>query len=140
MMDRAMEIMDLPMIIGEYHFGTVDHGLAQSLWQVEDQQQRGVAYRYYTENAYAHPALVGTGYFQWCDQEMSGRGDGENYNCGLVDVTDRPYAEQVAAMSETAKVLFDVHSGRNFRSPKGPATRVATEVCRIFGTNNDSII
>ena len=111
MMDRAMEIMDLPMIIGEYHFGTVDHGLAQSLWQVEDQQQRGVAYRYYTENAYAHPALVGTGYFQWCDQEMSGRGDGENYNCGLVDVTDRPYAEQVAAMSETAKVLFDVHSG-----------------------------
>ena len=73
MMDRAMEIMDLPMIIGEYHFGTVDHGLAQSLWQVEDQQQRGVAYRYYTENAYAHPALVGTGYFQWCDQPMTVR-------------------------------------------------------------------
>jgi len=111
MMDRAMEIMDLPMIIGEYHFGTVDHGLAQSLWQVENQQQRGVAYRYYTENAYAHPALVGTGYFQWCDQEMSGRGDGENYNCGLIDVTDRPYKEQVEAMMETAKVLYDVHSG-----------------------------
>ena len=106
-----MEIMDLPMIIGEYHFGTVDHGLAQSLWQVEDQQQRGVAYRYYTENAYAHPALVGTGYFQWCDQEMSGRFDGENYNCGLIDVTDLPYKEQVDAMIETAKVLFDVHSG-----------------------------
>jgi len=111
MMDRAMEIMDLPMIIGEYHFGTVDHGLAQSLWQVENQQQRGVAYRYYTENAYAHPALVGTGYFQWCDQEMSGRNDGENYNCGVIDVTDRPYKEQVEAMMETAKVLYDVHSG-----------------------------
>jgi len=111
MMDRAMRIMDLPMIIGEYHFGTVDHGLAQSLWQVEDQQQRGVAYRYYTENAYAHPALVGTGYFQWCDQDMTGRGDGENYNCGLIDVTDRPYKEQVEAMMETAKVLFDIHSG-----------------------------
>jgi len=110
-LDRAMKIMDLPMIIGEYHFGTVDHGLAQSLWQVENQQQRGVAYRYYTENAYAHPALVGTGYFQWCDQEMSGRGDGENYNCGLIDVTDRPYEEQVSAMIETAKVLYDVHSG-----------------------------
>ena len=112
MLDRALEIMDLPMIIGEYHFGTVDHGLAQSLWQVEDQQQRGVAYRYYTENAYAHPALVGTGYFQWCDQDMSGRGDGENYNCGLIDVTDRPYKEQVEAMMETAKVLYDVHSGK----------------------------
>lgn len=111
MLDRAMAIMDLPMIIGEYHFGTVDHGLAQSLWQVEDQQQRGVAYRYYTERAYSHPALVGTGYFQWCDQDMSGRGDGENYNCGLIDVTDRPYKEQVEAMMETAKVLYDVHRG-----------------------------
>ena len=111
MLDRAMEIMDLPMIIGEYHFGTVDRGLAQSLWQVESQEQRGVAYRYYTENAYSHPAIVGTGYFQWCDQDITGRGDGENYNCGLIDVTDRPYAEQVEAMMETSKVLYSVHSG-----------------------------
>lgn len=111
MLDRAMEIMNLPMMVGEYHFGTVDRGLAQSLWQVENQQQRGVAYRYYTENAYAHPSMVGTGYFQWCDQDMSGRFDGENYNCGLIDVTDRPYKEQTEAMMATAKVLYDVHSG-----------------------------
>lgn len=110
-MDRALAITGLPMIIGEYHFGTVDRGLAQSLWQVESQVQRGVAYRYYTENAYAHPGLVGTGYFQWCDQDITGRFDGENYNCGLVDVTDRPYKEQVEAMSETAKRLYEVHSG-----------------------------
>lgn len=111
MLDRAMEIMDLPMIIGEYHFGTVDRGLAQSLWQVESQEQRGVAYRYYTEQAYSHPAIVGTGYFQWCDQDITGRGDGENYNCGLIDVTDRPYEAQVKAIMETSKVLYSVHSG-----------------------------
>ena len=70
--------------------------------QVEDQQQRGVAYRYYTENAYAHPALVGTGYFQWCDQDMTGRGDGENYNCGLIDVTDR--VKQYFKPSHTVRV------------------------------------
>jgi hypothetical protein len=111
-MDRVMAIMDAPMIIGEYHFGTVDRGMAQALLQVNSQQERGVAYRYYTERAYSHPGLIGTAYFQWADQDLTGRGsDGENYNCGLVDVTDRPYKYQVEAMMETAKKLFAVHSG-----------------------------
>ena len=111
MMDRALRLTDRPMIIGEYHFGTVDRGLAQSLWQVESQQQRGVAYRYYTEQAYAHPGMIGTAYFQWCDQDLLGRGDGENYNCGFIDVTDRPYKYQVEAIMETARCLYAVHSG-----------------------------
>ena len=111
MMDRALRLTDKPMIIGEYHFGTVDRGMAQSLWQVNSQQERGVAYRYYTEQAYTHPGMIGTAYFQWCDQDLLGRGDGENYNCGLVDVTDRPHKYQVEAIMETAKRLFAVHSG-----------------------------
>ena len=112
MMNRALRLTDMPMIIGEYHFGTVDRGMAQSLWQVDSQQERGVAYRYYTEQAYSHPGLIGTAYFQWCDQDLMGRGlDGENYNCGLVDVTDRPYKYQVEAVMETAKRLYEVHLG-----------------------------
>ena len=111
-MDQVMEGIGLPMIIGEYHFGTVDRGMAQSLWQVNSQQERGVAYRYYTERAYSHPGLIGTAYFQWADQDLTGRSDGENYNCGLVDVTDRPYKHQVEAMMETAKLLYDIHNGK----------------------------
>ncbi len=112
MMDRAADITGLPMIIGEYHFGTVDRGMAQSLWQVNSQQERGLAYRYYTERAYAHPGLIGSAYFQWCDQDLTGRRDGENYNCGMVDVTDRPYKYQVEAVMETSKRLFDIHTGK----------------------------
>ena len=125
MLDEAMAVMDLPMMIGEYHFGTVDRGLAQALWQVEDQEQRAVAYRYYTEQAYSHPAIVGTGYFQWSDQDMTGRFDGASFNCGLVDVTDRPYPEMVTALSESAKALYEVHSGlrkpysERARNPRG---------------------
>ena len=112
MMDRALSITDLPMIIGEYHFGTVNRGMAQSLWQVDSQEERGVAYRYYTEQGYSHPGLIGTAYFQWGDQDLTGRrNDGENYNCGLVDVTDRPYKYQVEAMVESAKRLYEVHAG-----------------------------
>jgi hypothetical protein len=112
MMDRFTEVTGKPIFIGEYHFGTVDRGMAQSLWQVNSQEERGVAYRYYTEKAYEHPGLIGTSYFQWCDQDLTGRGnDGENYNCGLVDVTDRPYPFLVEAVSETAKRIYKVHAG-----------------------------
>jgi len=112
MLDRFARVTGKPLFIGEYHFGTVDRGLAQSLWQVNSQEERGVAYRYYTEQGYSHPGLIGTSWFQWCDQDLTGRGnDGENYNCGLVDVTDLPYPLLVEAVSETALRLFDIHSG-----------------------------
>jgi len=111
-MDQILEGTGLPMIIGEFHFGTVDRGMAQSLWQVNSQQERGVAYRYYTERAYSHPGLIGTAWFQWSDQDLTGRHDGENYNCGLVDVTDRPYPYMVDALMETAKRLQDIHMGK----------------------------
>ncbi len=38
--------------------------------------------------------------------------DGENYNIGFVDVTDRPYPELVAAAKTAHKRLLDVHSGK----------------------------
>ena len=110
-MDRIMRVTGLPMIIGEYHAGTVNRGMAQALVQVENQEERGVAYRLYTEQAFDHPGLIGVAYFQWSDQDLTGRGyDGENYNCGLVDATDRPYKYMVGAIKETAKRLYDVHS------------------------------
>jgi len=124
MMNRVKDTIDLPIIIGEYHFGTVDRGMAQSLWQVDSQKQRGVAYSYYTEQAYSHPSIVGTGYFQWCDQDITGRRDGENYNCGIIDVTDRPYKEQTEAMMKTAKRLFKIHKGLI------PATKQIPMNCR----------
>jgi hypothetical protein len=112
MLDRFTEVTGKPLFIGEYHFGTVDRGMAQALWQVNSQKERGVAYRYYTEQGYAHPGLIGTSWFQWCDQDLTGRrNDGENYNCGLVDVTDLPYPFLVEAVSETALRLFELHSG-----------------------------
>ncbi|MDH6357677.1 hypothetical protein [Parabacteroides sp. PF5-9] len=111
-MDYISNRTDLPMIIGEFHFGTTDRGMAQSLWQVDNQKERGVAYRYYVENGYAHPALIGAAYFQWCDQSTTGRTlDGENYNCGIVDVVDLPYVDQVEAMIESAKRLYGIHMG-----------------------------
>jgi len=111
---RVKEISELtgkPILVGEFHFGTPGRGLAASLVQVRDQAERAKAYRYYVENALAMPELVGTHYFQWADQPSTGRSDGENYNIGLVDVTDRPYPELVAALAETHARALRLHKG-----------------------------
>lgn len=111
---RVKEIAELtgkPILVGEFHFGTPGRGMAASLVQVRDQGERARAYRYYVENALAMPELVGTHYFQWADQPPTGRFDGENYNIGLVDVTDRPYPDLVEALKETHRRLFRLHAG-----------------------------
>ena len=111
LMDNILSWTNLPMIIGEFHFGAVDRGLGQSLFQVRDQKERGKAYRNYVETGFSHPGLVGVTYFTWNDEDILGRFDGENYNCGLVDVTNVPYREQTEAMMLTAKRLYQVHAG-----------------------------
>jgi hypothetical protein len=114
------DLTGLPIIIGEFHFGTPGRGLAPGLAQTSNQEERAVAYRYYVENAAANPAVIGTHWFQWIDQPSTGRNDGENYNIGFLDVTDRPYAELINASKETYKRLLDVHSGK-----KAPVSRKA---------------
>lgn len=106
------ELTGLPIIIGEFHFGTPGRGLSPGLRQTINQEERGVAYRYYVENAVAHSSLIGTHWFQWWDQPSTGRGDGENYNIGMVDVTDRPYKELIDAVRETSGRLYRIHSGK----------------------------
>jgi hypothetical protein len=111
-MEEIYRVTGRPIIVGEFHFGVPGRGLAPGLVQVRDQAERGVAYRYYVEQAAAFPAFIGTSWFQWVDQPSTGRMDGENYNIGLVDVTDRPYTEMIDAMKATHRRLLGVHSGK----------------------------
>ncbi|MCC7236447.1 MAG: hypothetical protein IT163_14135 [Bryobacterales bacterium] len=119
-LDQIYQATHRPIIIGEFHFGVPGRGLAPGLVQVRDQAERGNAYRYYVEQAAAHPAFIGTSWFQWVDQPSTGRMDGENYNIGLVDVTDRPYPELVKAMRTTHGRLQAVHSGKTLPFDQKP--------------------
>ena len=40
------------------------------------------------------------------DESVTGRGDGENAQCGFVDVCDTPYAETIAASRATADGMY----------------------------------
>jgi hypothetical protein len=110
--EKVRSLIDRPVLIGEFHFGTPGRGMTPGLKQVSNQEERGVAYRYYVENAAADPSIVGTHWFQWLDEPNTGRFDGENYNIGFVDVADRPYPELVAAAQATHRRLLAVHSGK----------------------------
>jgi hypothetical protein len=57
------------------------------------QEERAAAYKSYVEGALDNPLIVGTHWFQFGDQATTGRGDGENYQIGLLDACDTPYPE-----------------------------------------------
>lgn len=105
--------VDLPVVIGEFHFGALDAGLpATGLEAVANQEERGKAYRYYCERVAAHPNGVGCHWFQCYDQFALGRFDGENYNIGVFDITLRPHPEMEEAVRKTAEQIFRVMSGQ----------------------------
>ncbi|PIE23754.1 MAG: hypothetical protein CSA62_06500 [Planctomycetota bacterium] len=114
----------LPVMIGEFHHGATDRGLPSTgIRGVRDQRERGKAYRYYIEQGAALPSLVGAHHFQWNDQPITGRFDGENYNIGFVDVCLRPYAELAEAVKATHRQLLPVLLGK-----RAPSTERAVKV------------
>ncbi len=125
MIQGIYALVKKPLLLGEFHIGVPGRGLAPGLVMAMNQVERGLAYRFYVEHAAAHPEVIGTHWFQWIDQPATGRGDGENYNIGWVDVTDRPYPELVAAAMTTHARLLDLHRGRLEPTDRMP---VASEV------------
>lgn len=104
--------VDLPVMIGEFHFGALDRGLtATGLEGAASQKDRGLAYRYYCERVAAHPYGVGCHYFQCYDQFLLGRFDGENYNIGLFDICLQPYTEMLDYVKECSSTLYETAAG-----------------------------
>jgi hypothetical protein len=117
-----------PVIIGEYHFGAVDRGLpASGIQAAEDQQARGEAYRYYLEQGFARPEIIGIHYFQWFDQPVFGRFDGENYNIGFLDICSRPYNELVDQAKQSHEIMYKVASGQ-----EKPYDKVIKKTPQVF--------
>ena len=99
---------DVPLIIGEFHFGALDRGMFHTgLVPTASQQTRAEAYQQYVLGALHHPQLVGCHWFQYCDEPTTGRVyDEENYQIGFVDIADTPYAETIAASREVGERLY----------------------------------
>ncbi|MDD7740308.1 MAG: beta-galactosidase [Fusicatenibacter sp.] len=112
-LQRVVDLgVDLPIVIGEFHFGALDAGpTATGLEGVASQADRGIAYRYYCERTAAHPYGVGCHYFQCYDQFALGRFDGENYNIGLFDICSQAYPEMMNKVKECSSEIYTVKAG-----------------------------
>ena len=98
----------MPIIIGEFHFGALDRGMFHTgLRKTANQEDRADKYRSYVQGALRNPYIVGTHWFQYKDQATTGRGDGENYQIGFIDICDKPYPEIVRACREVGYNLYE---------------------------------
>lgn len=109
---RLPHELDMPVIVGEFHFGALDRGMFHTgLGPVESQEERSKAYKNYVNGALKNRFIVGTHWFQYGEQATTGRGDGENYQIGFVDIVDTPYAETIQACREVGYNMYERRLG-----------------------------
>ncbi len=111
---------DFPVIIGEFHFGALDRGMFHTgLRKADNQAERARKYTEYVECAARASWCVGAHWFQYKDQPLTGRGDGENYNIGFITETDSVYPELSSAARELHLRLYETraaHPNSDLRS------------------------
>lgn len=102
-------VVDAPFIVGE--FG-VTSDLAQTPWrgQLLTQQpgERLAEMERWLAEGFAHPALVGAHFFQFRDQPLSARPDGEATLRGFLDVGDSPHFDLVQLNRKLAYRLYEI--------------------------------
>ncbi|MGD0398802.1 MAG: hypothetical protein ABSC04_07805 [Syntrophobacteraceae bacterium] len=123
-----------PVLVSEFFFAAAENGSGNRnetarnvhakpghLMTVHTQAERtwgaGVALLSFAR----FPNVVGTHWFQYCDEPFGGREDGEDYNMGLVDISNRPYHALTLNFKNLNPVLELVHAGSAGQSKKGAA-------------------
>ncbi|MHC1788082.1 hypothetical protein [Solidesulfovibrio sp.] len=107
-------LTDTPVLISEFFFaadenrsGNVNNG---HLMHVATQAERAVGAAAAVRNFAAFPNVAGIHWFQYYDEPTGGRGDGEDFNMGLVDIHDVPYERLLAAMVPANQEAPAIHA------------------------------
>lgn len=110
------EGVDMPVVVGEWHYGTANSGPSHpGLQAAANQTERARGFDRYIRSALWNPQIAGVHYFKYCDQATTGRPpDDENIQCGFVDVTDTPYREMVDAARKVSSEMYQ------YRLSEGP--------------------
>lgn len=105
------EAFGKPLLNLEYTFSTSERGLSpvNAATRAASIADRGTAFKAFIESQTAHPLFVGSGWFVYFDQAVTGRKDGENFNTGLVNQQDQPYTDLVNIMKSVNAGLETIH-------------------------------
>ncbi|HMR82136.1 MAG TPA: sugar-binding protein [Niabella sp.] len=150
-MERLKEmhrISGKPIMITEYHYGDPTQGQTSSIQMMDNEEQKGLAYRNYVENLAATGFVVGAHWFEYLDQAVTGRWfqgyNGEGFGIGLLNVTDQPYKQFLSAVMKTNYAIYDLALGyrKPFKYDFGPGKsgRNITNNITIFRTEKPVVI
>ena len=110
---RLPEGIDLPVVLGEFHFGAMDRGMFHpGQVTTNDQEGKGAAYEYYVRSCLENPCIIGTNWHQFSDQPCTGRFDGENFQVGLTDCCDTPYPETIKHVRNIGYNMYHIRYGK----------------------------
>ncbi len=99
---------DKPVIIGEFHFGSADSGVfGGGLVEGASLADCAKMLENYLKGAVENPQIVGAHWFQYVNEPVSGRSDGENYNIGIVDICDTPKSELTQVFRQIGEKMYN---------------------------------
>jgi hypothetical protein len=115
--DGLAALTNKPVLISEFFCAAMENRSgnknAGHLLKVPTQTERAMVVERALRNFARCPNIIGTHWFQYYDEPMGGRSDGEDYNMGLVDIYDQPYEEVVAAFQRSNSLLARLHAEAN---------------------------
>jgi hypothetical protein len=102
-LDSLHSLSEKPVVVSEFYMAAADNQSGNpnkvgGFPIVATQAERAQALSNTLQSLARLPYVVGADWFQYYDEPPQGRSlDGEDYNFGLVDIHDRPYADVTAA-------------------------------------------
>lgn len=122
-----------PVLCTEFHFGAVDRGMfSTGLKGASDQQDRAYLLHRYVTTAQKNPNIIGVHWFTFNSPTTTGRGDGENYQIGFVDICDRPYPETIKTLRRIGSKMYQ---RRMSASKKGNNDNICDSEKNLFSSH-----
>jgi len=113
-----------PVLVSEWFFAARENRTGNRnnghLMTVATQEERAVGAAAATANFAAIREVIGAHWFQYYDHPKGGRGDGEDYDFGLVDINDRPYEHLTSALADANRQVPEIHANSE-ANEGGPA-------------------
>lgn len=147
-LESMNKISGKPIMITEFHYGEPTQGQTSAIQMVDNEQEKGYAYRNFVEKIAATGFIVGAHWFEYLDESVTGRWfqgyNGESFAVGLVNVADRPYKEFLNSIMKCNYSIYDLMLGNKqpytYDFGSGRTGRDIKNTITIFKTNNPLVI
>ena len=125
-LDTLHKITKKPIVISEFYMCATENrsgnkNSSAAFPLVKTQTERAKAFSQNLKSLAALPYVIGAHWFQFTDEPEHGRGDGENFNMGLIDTKGQPYKEITDAAKSLHTSTFPTRPLSDFHSDRIPS-------------------